>query len=83
MPWKPEVFVEGKWSQNSLVFATESEAAEHAHNLFMRWTPCESSRAVEVPDAVVNYRLNEHGGLEMIDEKPGLPFGSGHVVNDK
>jgi hypothetical protein len=26
MPWKPEVFVEGKWSQNQLVFATREEA---------------------------------------------------------
>jgi hypothetical protein len=77
MPWKPEVFVDGQWSQNALVFATEDEAAQSAHNLFMRWTLCSDSRAVEVPDAVVNYRLNEHGGLESVDEKPGLPRGCG------
>jgi hypothetical protein len=23
MSWKPEVFVEGKWSRNALVFATK------------------------------------------------------------
>jgi hypothetical protein len=59
MPWKPEVFVEGKWSQNSLVFATEEEAKQNAHDLFMRWTSCDDSRAAEVPDAVVNYRYED------------------------
>jgi hypothetical protein len=55
MPWKPEVFVEGQWSQNQLVFATREEAERNAHDLFMRWTSCSDSRAVEVPDAEVNY----------------------------
>lgn len=55
MPWKPEVFVDGKWSQNALVFATGEEAERYAHDLFMRWTLCSDSRAVEVPDAEVNY----------------------------
>jgi hypothetical protein len=54
MPFKPEVFVEGKWSQNQLVFATREEAARYAHDLFMRWTMCSDSRAVEVPDTEVN-----------------------------
>lgn len=62
MPWKPEVFVDGKWSQNALVFATEKEAHDNAFNLFLRWTQCEGSRAVEVPDAEVNYKY-ENGKL--------------------
>lgn len=55
MPWRPEVFVEGKWSQNALVFATRSEAEAYALDLFTRWTMCSDSRAVEVPDAEVSY----------------------------
>jgi hypothetical protein len=55
MPWKPEVFVQGQWSRNQLVFATREEAARYAHDLFMRWTMCSDSRAAEVSDAEVNY----------------------------
>jgi len=54
MSWKPEVFVENKWSRNGLVFATEAEAANNARDLFMRWTSCADSRAVEVTEPV-NY----------------------------
>jgi hypothetical protein len=63
MPWKPEVFVEGKWSRNSLVFATQDEAERNARDLFMRWTMCSDSRAVEEPNAVVNYRYTPEGHL--------------------
>jgi hypothetical protein len=55
MPWKPEVFLEGGWHQNALVFATREEAEMNAANLLQRWTLCSDSRAVEVPDAEVNY----------------------------
>jgi hypothetical protein len=55
MPWKPEVFVEKKWSQNGLVFATREEAERNASDLMYRWFAVEDSRAVEVADAVVNY----------------------------
>lgn len=65
MAWKPEVFVEGKWQQNALVFATRQEAEERARDLFTRWTLCENSRAVEV-DAVVNYRY-ENGKLIAVE----------------
>ena len=54
MSFKPEVFVEGKWSQNSLVFATEDEAKAKARELMSRWTLVQDSRAVESAD-VVNY----------------------------
>jgi hypothetical protein len=55
MPFKPEVFVQGQWSRNQLVFATREEAEANARDLFMRWTQCSDSRAVEVSDAEVNY----------------------------
>lgn len=55
MPWKPEVFVEGEWGQNQLVFETKAEAATYAFDLFLRWTSTSDHRAVEVADAVVNY----------------------------
>lgn len=58
MPWKPEVEVEGKWSQNALVFATEDEAKTSARGLMMRWLTVTDYRAVEVDDThKVNYKL--------------------------
>jgi hypothetical protein len=54
MSWKPEVFVQGQWHRNGLVFATEEEAKHNAYNLFQRWTLTENYRAVEV-DEPVNY----------------------------
>lgn len=59
--WKPEVFVEGQWSHNALVFATKQEAEENARDLFLRWTSCEQWRAVMSSDPV-NYRY-ENGKL--------------------
>jgi hypothetical protein len=64
MSWKPEVFVQGKWSRNGLVFATEQEAADSARNLMYRWILVEDSRAVEV-DEPVNYRWRD-GQLEHV-----------------
>jgi hypothetical protein len=55
MAWKPEVFVENKWSRNALVFATEQEASDNARDLMFRWLLVTDSRAVEV-DEPVNYR---------------------------
>lgn len=60
MPWKPEVYVERRWTQNQLVFATEQEAKRYAYDLFQRWTKCEDSRAVEVDDAVVNSAYHDN-----------------------
>jgi hypothetical protein len=60
MAWKPEVLVGGKWGQNGLVFATEAEAKNSAHDLFMRWTTCEDHRAVEVPGPATH---SYHGGV--------------------
>jgi hypothetical protein len=52
--WKPEVFLEGKWSCNALVFATKEEAEQNARDLLMRWFVPTDSRAVESTDPV-NY----------------------------
>jgi hypothetical protein len=49
--WKPEVQVvsdPGKWSRNSLIFATKEEAEASARELFSRWFACIDHRAVEV-----------------------------------
>ena len=54
MSWKPEVKVEGAFSQNGLVFATKEEAEANAKALFRRWTLCTDFRAVE-SDQPVNY----------------------------
>jgi len=36
MSWKPEVHVDGEWSQNGLVFATKEESDEWGRDLLMR-----------------------------------------------
>ncbi len=58
MNYKPEVFVEGQWAQNALVFATRKEAEDNARALFMRWTMCSDSRAVETTEPV-NYSYTD------------------------
>ena len=66
MNWKPEVFVDGEWGQNSLVFATKEEAENYAHDLYMRWILCSDSRAVESEDPV-NYRWEEGKGAVRLE----------------
>lgn len=63
--WKPEVFVEGKWSQNQLAFATEVEAKNNAYNLMCRWTLVEDCRASE-SEQPVNYRWDDMLGLQRV-----------------
>jgi hypothetical protein len=67
MSWKPEVFVEGKWSRNGLVFATREEAEANAKDLMWRWFLVRDSRAVEVEDRV-NYTYHE-GVLKSLEEE--------------
>lgn len=50
--WAPEMFVEQKWSRNSLRFATEGEALANAEALFMRWTTPTAFRAAPTTDPV-------------------------------
>lgn len=77
MSWKPEVFVEGKWSRNGLVFGTEKEAADNARDLMMRWFVVSDSRAVEVNEPI-NYRYVD-GKLE---EVPKVPTFLGYGADD-
>lgn len=56
MSFKPEVLVQGVWSCNALVFATEAEAEANARCLAGRWTLVEDYRAVP-SDEPVNYAL--------------------------
>ena len=66
MSWKPEVEVDGQWSRNALVFATQEEAAKSARELFGRWMLTTGYRAVEV-DEPVNYALID-GALVAVKE---------------
>jgi hypothetical protein len=52
MSYKPEVFVEGKWYPNGLVFQTETEAKWAAQQTFSNWTLCQDCRAVSSTDKV-------------------------------
>ena len=64
--WKPEVFVEQKWSANQLRFATKPEAETYAADLYSRWTLTEGQRATESDDPV-NYKLVTGQGLVAVD----------------
>ncbi len=64
--WKPQVKVNGIWSSNALVFDTEEEAKQSAHDLFTRWQLTTDHRAI-VTDEPSNWsyrngRLIEHTG---------------------
>lgn len=56
MNWRPMVCVNGReWAGNALVFATQKEAEDNAHDLMMRWTTVTDYRADET-DEPVNYK---------------------------
>jgi hypothetical protein len=59
MSYKPQVFVQGEWAGNALVFATEPEAQVYGLDLMRRWTLVESYRTVESTDPV-NYTYVDH-----------------------
>ena len=69
MAWKPEVKVvnEAAWHRNGLAFASKEEAEASARNLMNRWMAVEEWRAVEVEDAVVNYRWDWQAGLVALE----------------
>jgi hypothetical protein len=56
MSWKPEVFAEGEWCGNDLVFETRDEAERWGRDLLYRWFVPTDSRAVESYDPV-NYKM--------------------------
>ena len=56
MSWRPEVFVDGQWAHNALIFETELEARLRALDLRSRWSLATGYRAFEV-DEPANYRL--------------------------
>jgi len=69
MSWKPEVFVQGKWCKNGLVFATKEEATANADDLALRWTLVQDFRAVESKEPV-NYSYNPIcGNLERVKQE--------------
>lgn len=65
MSYKPEVFVDGKWYPNALVFETRQEAALYAHDLYRRWSSAMDGRAVESTEPVTYRYVNGH--LEALD----------------
>ena len=70
MAFKPEVQTVGdpKFYRNSLVFATEKEAFDNAHDLMMRWYAVENYRAVEVDEPVTHtYVDGVLGHVEKVD----------------
>lgn len=71
MSYKPEVLVEGKWSTNSLVFATRDEAELYARDLYMRWMVPTDSRAIESNEPVNTMRL-EDGTLKSLPSPESL-----------
>lgn len=54
--WKPEVFVDGQWSQNNCAFATKEEAEASAFDIMQRWMLVTDYRAVE-SDQPVNWQI--------------------------
>ena len=54
MSFKPEVTTgsDPTFYGNALAFATEQEAKDNAHDLFMRWMLCTGHRAVESDEPV-------------------------------
>ena len=62
--FKPQVKVNGEWASNALVFATEPEAIDNAHDLYYRWILVEGYRAQPTDDPV-NYRWTATGLVEV------------------
>ena len=58
MSWKPEVYVQGAWSRNGLVFATQQEAWDNARALEAKWFLVDNVRAVESTEPV-NYQWRD------------------------
>lgn len=52
MNWKPEVEVNGTWSENNQVFATGEEALAMAKDIMRRWLLVTDYRAVQTEDPV-------------------------------
>lgn len=66
--WRYEVFVQGKWYDNTVTFATAEEAQQAADIKMWNWTMCDETRVV--PSAKpVNYRI-EDGAVVHIPGRP-------------
>ena len=64
MSFKPQVFAEGEWCGNGLVFETREEAEQNAKDLLSRWYVPIDSRAIE-SDEIPNYRYVDHQLVEI------------------
>lgn len=65
--WAPEVIADsgGKWSRNSLRFATQEEAYASAQALAMRWMLVTDWRAAPADEPVCARFDKEHGTLTL------------------
>ncbi len=50
MGWKTEVFVQGEWASNAVVWPDEQSALSAGRDLMSRWLLVEDFRAVEVDE---------------------------------
>ena len=66
MSWKAEVKADGKWSSNSLRFATKEEAEASGRELLSRWFVPTDSRAAESDDPV-NYKFENGRNVRLED----------------
>jgi hypothetical protein len=66
--FKPQVFVQGEWAGNALVFATHEEALANARDLMRRWLLVDDVRVVESNDPV-NYAWTAKGLIEADGEQ--------------
>lgn len=63
MNWKPAIKTanDKDWCMNALVFATEEEAKQSAHNLMMRWLAVTEYTALPTEDPVT-HKFKEDAG---------------------
>ena len=67
MSFKPEVQVNGEWSNNTLCFATNLEALGYARDLYSRWTLTTNYRAIEGSEPVTHKWKEDTRELTDID----------------
>lgn len=60
--YEVQTYRDPKWYQNSVVFASEAEAASAAQAKMWAWTQCENTRVVPTTEPA-NYHWDSEKGL--------------------
>lgn len=69
MSYKTEVFADGSWCGNGLVFATEAEAVEYGKELLSRWMVPTDSRAVQCGEVITHrFDMESYRVIRLADE---------------